>query len=447
MRVLPHALRHAAHDDAGGLLRDVALDGVATHGHPRALVGAAVYAYAAWWLLRASHTVRFGELVDMLLGSDAVWGAMPQGGQAPSGWGEAAARCYRDGYGQSWRTVVAEMRALLASVQQGLSAGVLADDDDVLRSLDAFGPAKGAGTVTAAAALYLCARHAARPVQGVLKAAFSFGIDTDTVAAMTAALFGCLAGRDWLPAEWTHVQDVDYVKALARELADTAPETAERMPRQRPIGKAELNAFQHTLKSGANEVDLDGVRRARMVGIAPGLPLRGSAADRWRLITDDGQTLYVTRPGDAPRPTRRVEVFDLRVPDEPRPSLGAGPSVPEIRLKVASLEASARFYETTLGLVSTERRSGEIAYGPLSLVVLGETDRLFLEPHPAQPGPLRLGLSIHVSDISVARQRVEQSGACIVQDVSISARGETLFYCLDPDGNKIEVIARRPPQR
>lgn len=50
MRVLPHALFLAKQEDPVALMYDVVLDGSATHGHPRALVGATVYAYAAWLL-------------------------------------------------------------------------------------------------------------------------------------------------------------------------------------------------------------------------------------------------------------------------------------------------------------------------------------------------------------------------------------------------------------
>ena len=48
MRVLPHAVFYAGVDEPTLLIRDVIVDGTATHGHPRALIGATVYAFAAW---------------------------------------------------------------------------------------------------------------------------------------------------------------------------------------------------------------------------------------------------------------------------------------------------------------------------------------------------------------------------------------------------------------
>ena len=86
MRVLPHALFLAAQDDPAVLVHDVVRDGAATHGHPRALVGATACAYAAWSLARRNRTLGFGELLDLLIDEqDRGWGAFPdmeRGGEA-----------------------------------------------------------------------------------------------------------------------------------------------------------------------------------------------------------------------------------------------------------------------------------------------------------------------------------------------------------------------------
>ena len=111
------------------------------------------------------------------------------------------------------------MRELLETARNGVQKGALADDHAVLNNLGCFGPAKGAGTRSAAAATYLAARHAAQPAQGILRAAFEKGADTDTLAAMTGGLMGCLAGIDWLPGAWLEVQDADYLRNMARQVA------------------------------------------------------------------------------------------------------------------------------------------------------------------------------------------------------------------------------------
>lgn len=68
MRVLPHAIFLAGARNPRGLIRDVISDRMATHGHPRALIGATVYALAAWNLLRTKCAVRPGEVIEYLTG-------------------------------------------------------------------------------------------------------------------------------------------------------------------------------------------------------------------------------------------------------------------------------------------------------------------------------------------------------------------------------------------
>ena len=61
MRVLPHAIM-GYKLDFGHTAHNILLDGIFTHGHPQALVGALAYGYALWYALRqgslANHTLR-----------------------------------------------------------------------------------------------------------------------------------------------------------------------------------------------------------------------------------------------------------------------------------------------------------------------------------------------------------------------------------------------------
>ncbi|WP_308498321.1 ADP-ribosylglycohydrolase family protein [uncultured Anaerobiospirillum sp.] len=61
MRVLPHAIM-GYKLDFGHTAHNILLDGITTHGHPQALVGALAYGYALWYALRqgslANHTLR-----------------------------------------------------------------------------------------------------------------------------------------------------------------------------------------------------------------------------------------------------------------------------------------------------------------------------------------------------------------------------------------------------
>ena len=299
MRVLPHALFLAEQDDPATLMHDVVLDGTATHGHPRALVGATVYAYAAWSLARQSNTLRFGELLDLLLDESAAWSAFPKSTRASSSWFEAANDATAMRYSQQWDRTTQEMRELLQKAREGLRAGALADDHAVLKVLGCFGSTKGAGTSSAAGAAYLAARHAAQPVQGVLRAAFEKGADTDTLAAMAGGLMGCIAGIEWLPRAWLQVQDAEYLRNIAAKVAQ-GPEGASDIPIE-PLPDTQSILWESVV-NGNEEVGLGSATRVVAAARHDLKPLgRTFVVRASKLKTAEGQTMYVTKVGRSRR--------------------------------------------------------------------------------------------------------------------------------------------------
>ena len=274
-------------------MHDVVRDGAATHGYPRALVGANAWAYAAWSLVRRDRTLGFGELLDLLIDEHGSWGAFPDMERGGGAWFAAVDRVLSEPYQRVWKRTVDEMRRLLEQARSGIQAGALADDRAVLGELGCFGRAKGAGTVTAAAAAYLAARHAAQPAQGVLRAAFEDGADTDTLAAMTGGLLGCLAGNEWLPAPWCDVQDADYLRQLAGRVA-RGPSGAEQRPVEKPMPPRSI--LSDLDRSGDHEVILGESMRAQATALPDPRPVSKSITVRaWQLRTLEGQTMYVTR--------------------------------------------------------------------------------------------------------------------------------------------------------
>ncbi len=292
MRVLPHALFLSGEETATDLMHDVVLDGSATHGHPRALVGATVYANAAWSLMRKRGTLRFGELLDKLIDEAPVWSEFPKRDRKKSAWFETADEA-TNGYEPLWNRTVREMHVLLETARRGVQAGALADDRTVLKDLGCFGRAKGAGTISAAAAAYLAARHAAQPKQAVLRAAFEKGADTDTLAAMAGGLVGCTSGIEWLPQPWFRVQDAKYLRRMA-SCVILGPNGADERP-VKPLSNIRSVFSQLALK-GSHEVFLGGSIRARAAVMPNPKPIAKSiAVSAWRLNTTDGQTMYITK--------------------------------------------------------------------------------------------------------------------------------------------------------
>ena len=326
MRVLPHALFHAQQEQPRQLLHDVVLDGTATHGHPRALIGATAYAHAAWSLVRRTTTLGFGELLDAMIDEAPAWGEFPRSGENGGAWFDAAQYATNASYESEWEQTVNEMRKLLEIARRGLQAGALADDHAVLKELGCFGRTKGAGTNSAAAAAYLVARHAAQPVQGVLRPAFEKGADTDTLAAMVGGLMGCLSGSEWLPSAWLQVQDADYLRKMASSLCrgpdgthDVSVELAK--PRQ-PI--------LSDLIENSGELGLGPTRKAYATALPDPKPIaRSIAVKAWRLHASDGQTMYVTKVARMEKQTpakesveRRPSVDSVRPTDSFAPTAG-----------------------------------------------------------------------------------------------------------------------------
>jgi ADP-ribosylglycohydrolase/catechol 2,3-dioxygenase-like lactoylglutathione lyase family enzyme len=447
MRVLPHAIFYAGQEDPKTLLNDVVSDGVATHGHPRALLGATAYAFAAWWLARARQTVRFGELVDALLDKAAVWGALPAAADTRNGWFDEANRNTESGYEHLWFHVLEEMKKLLDRVHHGLQAGAIADDEEVLRDIGCYGREKGSGSISTAAAVYLCARYAAQPVQGVLRAAFATGIDTDTIAAMTGGLMGCLAGSQWLPREWFSVQDCDYLRQIANRLA-MGPGSAEEGPNQpRPLGLKDIRTIYETLqKDYRGELQLGGGRVARVIDFyTPRSQPRSTILQRWQMKTSDGQTLYITKFSRRAKDKATSEA-DVKLFGEPKAVKSAGRAMPTaagIKLTVTDMKAVAEFYETVLGLRPLRRMPRFISFGAVSLVDAQYAHELTGGATSVSPGPGRHRVEVHVPDVEAVYADAQAAGIHLVKGIVVTPWGERSFHCLDPEGNLVEVIERR----
>ncbi len=292
MRVLPHAIL-LRQDDPTVLARDVTLDGTATHGHPRALLGATAYAHAAWLLMRRTSTLGFGELIDALVDEVDEWSGVPALDHKQGSWFQAASQAFDIPYTEVWRRTTREMLKLLEDARQGIRAGALSDDHAVLRSLGCFGRAKGAGTISTAAAVYLAARHAAQPTQGVLRAAFEKGADTDTLAAMVGGLAGSLAGEEWLPSHWLQVQDAPYIRHLAHRLAHGPSEGPHEQVL--PFQNATAALARIADAEDGREIDLAD-RRVTVTRMPDPRPIAKSIHVRaWRLTTTGGQTFHTIK--------------------------------------------------------------------------------------------------------------------------------------------------------
>jgi len=212
MRILPHVFNNENSFDE--IMHQVVLNGIFTHGHPRALIGATVYADALIYLLNNEKTLGYGELVEYLLNRKDNWSKFPKL-QKMDSWLNVANEILKNKYMALWDDVAEEVMNLLKIVKEGLDQGALDMGNDVLERLGCFDrKINGAGTVTAVAAIYLASKYASSPRLALTEAAYLKNADTDTLASMVGGLLGILHGADFLSVSWLDVQDYEYLKKL-----------------------------------------------------------------------------------------------------------------------------------------------------------------------------------------------------------------------------------------
>ncbi|VWC10627.1 hypothetical protein BLA14095_05223 [Burkholderia lata] len=436
MRVLPHCVSHARDDDFSALAEDILADGVATHGHPRALVGALAFGYIVWSTFKRVETLDYGSLLRRCVDETSVWGALPDISRQWPSWLSATREHVQD-FDELWHLTVGEIVSLCRHAMDGLEAGVLSDDMAVMKTLGGLSPkTNGAGTTTAVAALYYASRYAASPLEGMRCAASCEGADTDTLASMTASLLGVINGMSWLQGFEDKLQDVNYIRLTAKHLVFMR----EAVATCNQITKRDLAELKKQL--GGKEVP-------------PGIPLPiglrvASVKCRHEqlgervfetcvVVTDAGLTLFipsagVTKKAESPRAVaqkvgRRSNSAPTaesvaHIDDDFEPVVG-------MSLLVRDLGRSRVFYEDFLGLKVTGASQKVVRFS--STLALREDTNA-----PLSCGSVKL--FVNVFDVSSCFARLTEAG---VESSEIVLRGNTRsFECRDPAGYLVEVFER-----
>jgi ADP-ribosylglycohydrolase/catechol 2,3-dioxygenase-like lactoylglutathione lyase family enzyme len=413
MRVLAHASTEQFE-----LARDrVLADGAATHGHPIALVSAQAYAFALWLALRRPEPLGWGQLLDEVLGGVDVWAQL-----RPEAVPEEWSRHLPDDYEEEWGRTVERFMDLLTLARTELAHGALAVDDRVLEELGCFSPQSGAGTITVAGALYLASRHAADPRQGLLRAAFARGADTDTLAAMTGALLGAVHGPDWLGPVAEQVMDSALLRRTAELMIEPAMGQSEPFVRgaarhvETELARARPGAQLHLPFYG--EVTVYEIRD---------LDNRTSRIRSWWMRNADGQTFRITRTSKAKRDPWVALTDAAAVNGSPPAPLRSG-----LVLRVRDLTQSRQFYESVLGMaVSRTTRSALVLGGWLALEPANDT-----QPKAKAPPPLAVTLYAEAPALAAAEARLTSAG--VKYAITDTERGRAL-HTHDPDGIPVDI--------
>lgn len=439
MRCAPHVLADCGADSFATVREFLDADALATHGHPRALVGSRVFAWALRWALGRRSGLGYGELLDRAIEAAPEWAPPPSPAED---WLDSQAKA-APAWEAEWDGAVEETLGYLGIARERMAHGAIANDGKTLERIGLYGEERGAGTVTAAAALFLAARYTSQPQQGLLSAAFLRNADSDTVAAMTGALLGGLAGGDWLGGLPREVQDARYVHAVAGWLTgDGAPQVDSlrwempmrtnlyrRLDASRPGDRFDLPLFGHAKLKDVDDHESRGPSFVRS----------------WELDTAIGQSIAIKRydrgkegrprwrPLSPPAPSERSE----RRPPRKWP-------VGLVR-QVADLETACRFYEDVVGLERERATESFVSFGWLALELeegRGPATRLPIRGDADELEGSRQAIRVYLdADALLDRHGQLQRGGLHVGPVS-ERNGTTSFRCADPDGYVVEFRAR-----
>ena len=253
MRIIPHIIVNIKSSNTDKIMDDVFLNCIITHGHPRAILGATCYAFALDSILRKTSVLQFGELIRIIINGSKVWGKY-RGEIAPYSWKTAKENLLSFNYDEEWHKCLDDMLDKLVYIEGALKKGLLVNDSEILKFLKCFDKENGAGDVAALAAIYLASKYANNPILGIKTAAYTIGIDTDTIASMVGGLLGMLCGTAWIPAEWRIVQDYkciynisdillsEDIKSFSKHISDI--NCANHELQNSPIGKIYIDSIQ-----------------------------------------------------------------------------------------------------------------------------------------------------------------------------------------------------------
>jgi ADP-ribosylglycohydrolase/catechol 2,3-dioxygenase-like lactoylglutathione lyase family enzyme len=453
MRVLPHAIVGAREKSFAPLAERVVADGIATHGHPRALVGALSAAYAMWTALRFKGKVDYGELVSRCLSDRESWAVLPDvSGFAPD-WQNEADRAFDGKYRAGWADTVEEMTELLETCSDAMERGSLARDSVILEELGVFDREGGSGTRTAAAAIYLASRYITRPPAGLLAAAFARRADADTIASVTGALLGALTGDDWIQPLADGLLDHEYILQLGLSLVDQSPMLSV-VGEWNPKLKRGLLDELERLEVG-DRVLLPLFREGHIERIENPETRSSNAITIWWIPTALGQTLTITRVKKlSDRDRQRENANDDGVASESQLVIDEGHRSEARRsatrrawttLEVRDLEKAAHLYRDLLGLPVRSHGDDFLFLG--ATILLQQTSdresgrfRLFRGSTNASFSASQfLGILIPSHELTSTHAKIADAGFAVSE--ILRDRNKSRFRVLDLDGHVIEVRA------
>lgn len=418
MRASPHALMGARQPLFSEVARDVMADGVLTHGHPTALVGALAFSFALWYALRKSKTLEYGELITALFDNSSVWSQIPDIDDMWPSWHE---RVYSRDYESKWHQSVNDQLSQLSWALNAINEGAVSLDREVLEKIGAYDRKRnGAGTIAASSAIFIASKYAASPLEGVLRVAKARGLDTDTIASMVGGLSGSINGTDWVAPYASQIQDSVFLRKLSHEIFHHNGGTYRDEAR---VTSDQLGSVLLALRRDEQNFDLPIGAKARVIGDG-GVRSASSKIEvrSWMLALESGQTIIIKDV------TKRA--ISATKPNEEK-GITTSSHFAGISLETTSIDSAIHFYHDVIGLRITKKS--------LRSVQLSD----YLDLREAQSSLMSFGGStvyIGVDDIIKCYDRLRQYNIRS-SEIRERASGRSIV-CFDPDGRSVEIFER-----
>jgi len=220
MRIQPHIW--CAPEDKGNyeILKDVIRNTITTHGHSRAIVGAAFHAlnlrkailtrnipYPDDWLSILEELIKIPAVIHADEDLLTYW--LPN-------WEKESQKTIEEAICQSVDELYNDIKMAQKSLET--SEGYPKTGNEYAQLVEKFGCLEkqfvGSAPKTALLASYLSHTYHDKPLDGLVEAVNLLGSDTDTIATMAGAFMGIIANSD--PPE--EVADIEYIEKEAERL-------------------------------------------------------------------------------------------------------------------------------------------------------------------------------------------------------------------------------------
>jgi ADP-ribosylglycohydrolase len=216
MRIQPLVWSAGRLKNQASILTQVVRNSICSHGHPRAMAGAAFHALCLWFALERKSIPGPQEWKNFAETVSELPGIIRQDADLRSFWiptWEDQSRTTLEG---AFSNLRAELLAELKATEKCLSDASLQAYSELVTTLNGTShEVRGSGTKTAIIAAGLAWMFRSKPVdQALITAANFLGSDTDTIATMAGAIMGSVASEK--PRE--PIQDRDYIEEEALRL-------------------------------------------------------------------------------------------------------------------------------------------------------------------------------------------------------------------------------------